>query len=140
MWTSKKLKDYESEIRGQAVPFLDRGIVHAIRQLHQFVPDKKILLDVYENNFDAEACRKGANFVPFQEKELAALRALDAGKGLPEWVPPKPIHPNFWELLEAPMEEGEPSGVTVVTSKASAEPNSSSILPPGSSSEPPSRA
>lgn len=97
----KKSQDYELEIKGQAVPFLDKGIVHAIRQLHQFVLGKKLLLDVYENNFDAEECRKWVNFVPFQEEELAALRALDTKKGLPEWFRLSPsilTFGNFWKL------------------------------------------
>lgn len=63
----KKPQDYELEIRAQGIPFLDKGVIHAIHQLHHLVPDKKLMLDVYDNNFDVEAYRKGADFVSFQE-------------------------------------------------------------------------
>lgn len=84
--------------------------------------------------------------MPFQEEEFAALRALDVEKGLPEWVPPEPIHPNFWELLKTLTEEGGPSEVSEVVSKitpevifgVTSEPDPSPVPPVACSSEPPS--
>lgn len=73
---------------------MDKGIVHAIRQLHHLAVDKKSLVETYDNNFDVDACWKGADFVPFKGDELASLRA-------------------FWELLEAPA-EGVAQGETTV--------------------------
>lgn len=97
----KKSQDYEVEVEARMLPFLDKGIVHAIRQLHPLIEDKKSLVGSYENSFHAEACKKGADFVPFQEDKLAALQATDQELGLPEWVLPLVLHPSFWELLEA---------------------------------------
>lgn len=67
---------------------------------------------MYDNNFDTEACRRGADFVPYSEEELSALRAWDSSKGLEEWVLPEPIHPTFWKLLEAP--EDIPAGTLAI--------------------------
>lgn len=45
---------------------------------------------------------------------MEAIRASDCEKGVPEWVPPAPIHPTFWELLEAPLGDAVPEEETVV--------------------------
>lgn len=63
----KGSREYESEIEVRAIPFFDKGVIHTIRQLHHLVFDKKSLVDVHDNSFDAEACRKGTDFVPWQE-------------------------------------------------------------------------
>lgn len=132
----KKSREYESEIKARAVSFFHKGVIHVIRQLHHLVPDKMSLVDVYKNNFDAEACRKGADFVPFEEDELESLRALDEEKGLPEWTPPERVHPTFWELLKAPMEEEVAQGEESATEVSSGPnlalvPSSSTPIDPG---------
>lgn len=49
-------REYEAEIKVQAITFFDKGVIYAIRQLHHLEPEKKSLVDVHDNNFDAEAC------------------------------------------------------------------------------------
>lgn len=53
----KKSWEYEAKIEARAVPFLDKGIIHTICQLHHLVPDKRSLVAVYDNTFNTEACR-----------------------------------------------------------------------------------
>lgn len=100
-------------MEARAATFLDKGAAHVIRQLHPFISDNAVLVKAYDNSFNAEACRKGADFVPFQDDELATLRAIDEGHNLPKWVPPPVVRPLFWFLLETPMgftqEEGSTS-------------------------------
>lgn len=100
----KRSAEFEQAVDVEAASYLDKGIVHAIRQLHRFVPDKRLLVDMFANNFDAEECRSGTDFVPYTDEELKAVREVDASKGLGDWVPPEPVHPNFWELLDAPVD------------------------------------
>lgn len=79
-----------------------------VRQLHYLIPDKKVLAEAFDNTFDAEACRRAADFVLYQEDELAALRAADQERGLPEGVPPVVLRPSFLDLLE--LSEGSTPG------------------------------
>lgn len=124
----KKSQEYKAEVEAWAVSFLDKGVIHAIHQLHPFVPDKMLLVETFENNYEAKACRKWADFVPFQEDELEALWAIDQERGFPEWVPPPVLHPSFWELLETP--EGIPSAKVsglVVPNETSTDPTLSVV-------------
>lgn len=70
----KSSAKYNAEMGREVGSYLDKGCVHIIRQLHPHFKDKSILLKAFETNFDNEACRWGADFVPFTAKEMDALR------------------------------------------------------------------
>lgn len=42
----KASAEYKAALRKETVPYLDKGIVHVIRQLHPFVPNKRLLVEV----------------------------------------------------------------------------------------------
>lgn len=98
----KSSSQYNDELTSIAVAFLDRGMAHVIRQLHHHFSDKSLLVQAYENSYDVLECRSGADFVPYQSDELISLKAKDAKQGAPEWVPPTPLQPTFWDLTFAP--------------------------------------
>lgn len=97
----QKSERYESELDARAAPFFDKRAAHIIRQLHPLISDKNLLVEAYDNHFAADACKKGAAFVPIAEDDLEEIRRFDAEQDLPELVPPTPVHPTFWELRDA---------------------------------------
>lgn len=98
----KSLTTYHEEIDREARSFLDKGYVHIIRLLHPHFKDKSVLLRAFSTNFNNEACRKGADFVPFTAKEMDALRERGEKRGRPFWNPPTPCKPTFWDMLKGP--------------------------------------
>lgn len=132
----QKTGRYKSEIEDRATAFFGKGVVHAIRQLHHLVPDKKLLVEVYNNSFEAEGCKKGADFVPLQGEELEVLQAFDSNKGLPEWVPPAPAHPTFWELQEAASDDADVEEVAVAELPDESGSSSSALAEPERSDTP----
>lgn len=98
----KSSSQYNDELTSIAAAHLDRGMAHVIRQLHHHFSDKSLLVQAYENSYDVLECRNGADFVPYQSDELISLKAKDAKQGAPEWVPPTPLQPTFWDLTFAP--------------------------------------
>lgn len=96
----KSSAEYNEVIGREAGSFLDKGCVHIIRQLHPYFEDKSIILRDFEANFDNEACRQGANFVPFTAEEMDALRERDEQRGRVVWNPPPLSNPTFWDLLD----------------------------------------
>lgn len=98
----KSSVEYNAEMGREANSYLDKGCVHIIRQLHHHFEDKSILLKAFEANFDNEACKRGADFVPFTVEEMDALRERDEQRGRVVWNPPPPSNPNFWDLTGWP--------------------------------------
>lgn len=96
----KSSVEYNAELGREADSFLDKGCIHVICQLHPYFEGKSILLRAFEANFDNEACKQGADFVPFTTEEMDALRERDEQRGRAAWNPPPPSNPTFWDLLD----------------------------------------
>lgn len=121
----QKTERYKSEIEIEPSLSSIRGLYMLSANCTILFLIKKLLVEVYNNSFEAEVCRRGADFVPLLREELDALQASDSNKGLLEWVPHAPAHPPFRELLEAALNDTDPEEVAVTKLPDESGPSSS---------------
>lgn len=59
----------------------DRGCVHILRQLHQYIPDKPLMCRAYKGSFADPKFRGGCSFALFTESELEEIAAANQKAG-----------------------------------------------------------